>query len=806
MKFTLNWLKQYIDSGLNATELADRLTMAGLEVDSVEALCPDLDGVRVARVASVAPHPNADKLTLCQVEVEGEPRQVVCGAPNVRAGMLTAIALPGTTMPGGFKIKPAKLRGEKSEGMLCSARELGIGGEEGGIMDLPADLEIGAPLVAALDLEDVLVEVDLTPNRPDCASVLGLAREVGGFVGKRMTPPVAGPLPRLTGEGLPFTVTVTDTDCRRYAARLIEGVSIGPSPWWLKQLLLAVGLRPINNVVDVTNLVMLEYGQPLHAFDFARLSGAAIVVRKARPGETMATLDGATRELDSEMLMICDAERPVAVAGVMGGEGSQVTDATTSILLESAYFEPVSIRRTARRLNLSTDSSYRFERGVDPEGIPYALERAARLIVELAGGRLMDNGYDVVGELPGRASLDLRVRRTNELLGLAFSADRIAALLNSIEIATAKMDEETLRVTVPSFRVDLEREVDLVEEVARLHGYNAIPTALPAVPMRFAHRDAGRSLRQQVAAVLTGFGFHEAINYSFTSPAHCDLLGLAADDPARQLVPLVNPLVEDQSVMRSLLLPGLLENLRRNINHQQPDVRLFEVGKVFRHRDHATQPEEMMLLGCVMSGRRHPGASRLHYGEALVDLLDVRGVAEALFGELRLADRLILAADAVLPSYVAAGTGLALAVGATPVGWLGQVAPSVAKAFGIKQDAFYLSLNLDALAACEAAPKRFASLPKFPAVQWDLALVVADGVGGGDLLAAITEAGEQLIERAEIFDIYRGKNIAAGHKSVAIAITYRAEDRTLDDDTVGKVHERIIGLLESRFDAHLREA
>ena len=806
MKFTLNWLKQYIDSGLTPAELADRLTMAGLEVDAVEPLCHGMDDIRVARVVEVAPHPNADKLTVCQVEVAGETRQVVCGAPNVRAGMVTAIALPGTTMPGGFKIKPAKLRGEKSDGMLCSAKELGIGDEDAGIMDLPADLEVGASLVEALALKDVLVEVDLTPNRPDCASVLGIAREVGGFVGKRMTPPVAGPLPELSGQGLPFSVTVEDRDCPRYAARLLTNVTIGPSPWWLKRLLLAVGLRPINNVVDITNLVMLEYGQPLHAFDFAKLAGGAIVVRKARAGETMATLDGVERQLDSEMLMICDAERPVAVAGVMGGAGSQVTGATTEILLESAYFEPVSIRRTARRLNMSTDSSYRFERGVDPEGILHALERAARLIVDLAGATLVADGVDQVGTLPLPGELTLRVPRTRDLLGIELSADAIATLLNSIEITAVKQDEATLAVTVPSFRVDLEREIDLVEEVARLHGYNEIPTTLPLAPMRFPEADPARTLRQQVGTLLTGLGFHEAINYSFVTPRHFDMLGLAAEDPARRVVPLLNPLSEEQSVMRSHLLPGLLENVRRNVNHQRSDVRLYEVGKVFHHRDLATQPEEVTELACVLSGRRHPDAPRLYEGEAQVDIHDVKGVLESLLVDLRLTGRLQVVADRQSPSYVATGTGMVVLADERPVGRLGQLQPGVLKAFGIKQQVFFASLDLDAVTALQAAPKQFVALPKFPAVQWDIAVVVAEAVGGGDLLSAIAESDQPLLEKAEIFDVYRGKNIKAGYKSVAIAITYRAEDRTLDDATVGEIHEKIVGMILSRFDAHLREA
>ena len=808
MKFTLNWLKQYIDcSELTPAQLADRLTMAGLEVDAVEPLCHEIDDIVIARVESVAPHPNADKLTVCQVTAgEGDSRQVVCGASNVRAGLVTAIALPGVTMPGGFKIKPAKLRGEKSDGMLCSAKELGIGDDHGGIIELSADLTPGRSLVEALALKDVMVEVDLTPNRSDCASVLGIAREVGSFVGKKVTPPIAGPLPELVGGDLPFVVDVqAGEECPRYAARLIRGVKIGPSPWWLKRLLLAVGLRPINNVVDVTNLVMLEYGQPLHAFDFAKLAGGRVVVRMAQAGEKIVTLDDVERELDVDTLVICDAQKPVAVAGVMGGRDSQVDDATVDILLESAYFEPVGIRRAARRLNMSTDSSYRFERGVDPEGIPYALERAVQLIVETAGG-VVGGGVDLCGILPQPMELELRVQRTTDLLGVPFTADAVCGLLNSIQVAACKKDEATVSVRVPTFRVDLEREIDLIEEVARLHGYNEIPTTLPVVPMRFPETDSARSLKKRLSTLLMGLGCYEAINYSFVTPRHFDMLGLAEDDPARKVVPLLNPLTEEQSVMRSHLLPGLLENLRRNINHQQADVRLFEIGKVFHHRDLETQPEEVTELAVVMCGRRYPGSPRLYEGEVAVDIYDAKGLVEAVLADLRLTATVTIEADTSAPVYAEAAAALRLTGGGRELGRVARLEPKVLKKFGIKQEAFFVSIDLDALVELNAAPKVFAPLPKFPSVQWDIALLLGDQVGGGEMLAAIDADGDPLIEKAEIFDVYRGKNIEAGLKSVAIAVTYRADDRTLDDETVSRVHNKIVKMMQTRFDARLRDA
>lgn len=805
MKFTVNWLKKYIDFDLANADLADRLTMAGLEVDSIEELYPGLEGIKVALVREVKPHPNADRLSLCEVDDGQVVRRVVCGAPNVRAGMLTALAVPGTMMPEGFEIKPAKIRGEASDGMLCSASELGISAEKSGIMDLVGEFSPGLSLVEALDLKDTLIEVDLTPNRPDCASVIGIAREVGGFVGAKVKHPVSSALPELTGEGLPFSVVVEDPEaCPRYSARLIKGVKIGPSPWWLRRLLLAAGLRSINNVVDITNFVMLEYGQPLHAFDFAKLAGGRIIVRKAVAGEKTETLDGVARELDREMLLICDGERPVAVAGVMGGINSEVSDVTTDILLESACFDPVSIRRTSRQLNLATDSSYRFERGVDPQGTVRALERAVQLVVELAGGVAVPGGVDHKEGLKESGPITLRVRRCAELLGLDLDVDRIGGFLGSIEIPSRKISADTLEVTPPGFRVDLEREVDLIEEVARLVGYNEIPTTLPVVPLSFADQDPAREMQKRVATLMTAQGFNEAINYSFVSENHFDMLGLAVNHPARRTVRLLNPLAEDQNVMRTTLLPGVLENVRRNINHQRPDIRLFETGKVF-HPTGSEQPVEEQWLVAVVSGRRYPGAPVVHFGGAAADYYDIKACAENLFAELRRFD-IKLVAGSGLPEYASPGFYLAAMAGDRSIGGVGQLAAGTLKAFGIKNQVFFLELNLSSLEKVTAQAKAFTPLSRFPSVNWDLAMLVPEDVAAGEMLAAVVNCGEDIVESAELVDVFRGENIGDGHKSVAIAITYRDSDKTLEDETVQKVHQKIIELISSRFGGKLREA
>ena len=810
MKFTLNWLKEYIDLDLPAEVVANKLTMLGLEVDNVTELHRELEGVRVARIINVRPHPDADRLTLCDVTVGAEPFQVVCGAPNARPDLLTAIALPGVTLPSGMTVKKAAIRGQYSSGMLCSEKDLGISEDHSGIMELPDSANAGKSLAEALALRDTLIEVDLTPNRPDCTSVIGIAREVAGFTGQKLKQPVKNDLPVLTGEGVPFSVEVLDPeDCPRYAARLLNNVSIGPSPWWLKNRLLAVGLRPINNVVDITNLVMLEYGQPLHAFDFHRLNDAKIIVRRARPDEEMVTLDGEKRKLDPEMLLICDAEKAVAVAGVMGGENSEVIDTTRDILLESACFNPLSIRRTARRLNMGTEASYRFERGVDPEVAPRAMERAVQLLVQIAGAEVVPNGYDFIAGSKPRESIKLRVSRTNDLLGMQLDDLEIARCLESIELQVTRKDEDTLLVTPPSFRIDLEREVDLIEEVARLQGYNAIPSTMPVVPMSFPEQRPGLELQKKMAVILVSQGFSEAINYSFVDENYFDRLKLDSSDPNRAAVTLLNPLSEEQKIMRTMMLPSLLQNIQRNTSRQSNDIRLFEIGKVFHLLDGEPLPFENIRVAGVLSGRRHPGASLLHFGTRGVDLLDCKGIVELILHEVRLAEAVSLEfimENSEVPVYIRPGSFMVFRLGSKIIGHMGKIDGDVLKDFGIRQDVFFFDLDLDAIAGQEPASKSYSQLPKYPSVNWDIALIVPETVAAGDLLAAIDNAGESLVESAEIFDVYRGENVAAGHKSIAISLTYRSQEQTLDDKTVDKVHQRLIKLLEEGFQGKLRDA
>lgn len=809
MKFTLSWLNQFISTeGLTPAQIADKLTMLGLEVDSVEELFVELEKITTARIRDVTKHPDADKLTVCTVDTGTEILQVVCGAPNARAGMMTALAKPGVRLPDGTKIKKAKVRGVVSSGMLCSAMELGLTNDHSGILDLNGQLACGLPIAEALGLRDTVIEVDLTPNRPDCASVRGIAREVSSFTGGNLGPLVADITP-LTGVNIGYEVIIEAPDlCPRYAARKLTQVTIGPSPLWMQQRLTAVGMRPINNIVDITNYVMLESGQPLHAFDFTTLKEGKIIVRRPTARETtLTTLDGSQRQLDGEMLLICDAERPIAVAGVMGGLETEITDKTTTILLESACFNPISIRRTARKLGIPSEASYRFERGVDPNLADSALERAVVLMVEYAGARADVDGIDIYPGKKAPLQLQLRIDKVCSLLGLKLSHDEVTRYLQSIEFLVTPLNEIILDVIVPSFRVDIEREIDLIEEVARLVGYNEIPTSQPQIRMDYPKRDALRILRQEAARILTSQGFYEAINYSFVADNHLNLCRLAEDDYRRKVTRLLNPLSEEQSIMRSMLLPGMLENIRRNINFQQPDIRLFETGKIFLQQEPDSLPEERLQLCAVISGHRYPEAEPLYYSGQGSDFFDIKGAVANLLGLLRVTGNapLFQHYPVLIPPYCDPACAAMVMDGDTMVGSVGLVHPETLKGFGIKQQVYFFEIDLQHLLAMDRKVKKFTTLPKYPSVKRDISLVVPDSVPAGNLLQAIHAQKQKYLESADIFDVYRGKPIQAGYKSVALAVTYRSATATLDDQSVDKVHEKIVNSLMADFNACYRE-
>jgi phenylalanyl-tRNA synthetase beta chain len=814
MKFTFNWLQEYVDTGgKSAAEIADYLTMLGLEVDAVTELFPELAPLMTAQILSTSPHPESDHLQVCEVAVGSETLQIVCGAPNAREGLVTAIALPGMVLPDGNKIKASKVRGIPSSGMLCSERELGLSTDHAGILELPENTPHGQSFIQAVGLADTMIEVDLTPNRPDCASVIGIAREIAGITGRSLCLPVKNA--EISVSDGSFSVEVESPDlCPRYAARLIKGIQIGPSPVWLRNRLLAIGQRSINNIVDITNYVMMEYGQPLHAFDFKNLVGGKIIVRTPHPTEeTFTTLDGVERKISSEMLMICDSERPVAVAGIMGGMNSEVGSDTTDILLESACFNPVSVRKTARALNLATEASYRFERGVDPDGVLNAMERAVILIQQIAGGNCGHNqGIDLYKGRKQISAIPLRISRTSSLIGMDLDYNKITGLLESINILCSKKDEDTILVMPPSFRVDIEREADLVEEVARLIGYDAIPTSLPCVNLSYPEQEQGRLTRQQACRILTSIGFSEAINYSFSAEDHLDKMNLTTDDKRRSVVRLLNPLSEEQAVLRTMLLPGLLENVKRNINFQKTAIKLFEVGKVFHPTSINEQPIEKTHIAGVLSGNVHGSSSPLHYKPQLVNIYDAKGAVEFLLDELRLLDLPINPITFSIPSpeqtdhFADPLQTLLVHQGSQLFGTVGKFNNDTLRRFGIKHDVYYFDLDFDTICTLEPKLKSFSTLPIYPAVKRDISLLVPVHISAGDLHTAIANSNEKLIEHCEIFDIYTGEPIKEGWKSVALSLTYRSANKTLTEKNVEKSHYKIVDMLTSKFNGTFREA
>ena len=565
MLVSLKWLRDYVDVDVPAAELAERLTMAGLEVDALNEKGPAFRGVRVARILSLKPHPDADYLSLCEVTTGESTYPVVCGAGNIRVGDTVPLALVGATLPGDLVIRSSRIRGEVSEGMLCSEEELGIGADTSGIMILPPDLPLGGELEEVLNLGDAVLDIGVTPNRADCLSIVGVAREWAAIAGKELRYPATDVIENDEDIREITSVSILDSDlCPRYTARIIKNARIGPSPLWIRQRLEAVGLRPINNIVDVTNFVMMELGQPLHAFDFRFLEEGRIVVRRSREGEQFISLDGKERTLQADTLMICDGVKPVAIGGVMGGLNSEIQPDTDTIFLESAYFNPSSIRKTSRELAMGTDAAFRFERGIDPEGVIRALNRAARLIAEVSGGTLCKG---VIDEYPQKIrtvkGIPLRLRRVKDILGIAVPAEEIIRTLKSLEMTVESAGEGRFAVTPPTCRVDIAREIDLIEEIVRLHGYDRVPATLPGVSVITGISDGKRSVEGRLREIMTGAGYTEVINYSFISPNAVDQLGLGEADERRSHLRIQNPLTEEQAVLRTTMTYSLMLNAEK---------------------------------------------------------------------------------------------------------------------------------------------------------------------------------------------------------------------------------------------------
>ncbi len=802
MIVTYNWLKEFVDFDANPDELAALLTMLGLEVESMVKLGDGLDDVVVALVEEKRQHPNADKLSLCRVNNGKEVFDVVCGAQNFQQGDTVVMAQIGATLPGDLKIKRSKIRGEESCGMLCSEKELGLAEESAGIMVLsPGIAPLGTPVFTALGLKDTIFEIGLTPNRSDCLSLIGIARDIAAKLDLKIRYPHATLVEGTENTDSIIGVTIKDPElCPRYAARHISGCNIAPSPEWLVKRLAAIGIRSINNVVDVTNLVMMELGQPLHAFDCERLSGNRIVVRAAADGETFITLDNQARILTASDLVICDADRPVALAGVMGGLNSEIENSTTSILLESAFFKPAAIRKTAKRLSLHTESSHRFERGIDINGVVRALDRAASLIVVLAGGVLAKGAID---QYPGRCErtpIVFRPEKANELIGINLERDVILDILTRLECQVSHHDDGTTGVLPPSYRIDIEREIDLIEEIARLNGYDKIPATMPVARVASDRPTRHQEIEKQVRNLLVNCGLTEIINFSFTSPGAAGKLLLNEDDPRRSAIKLANPLVDEQSVMKTTLLPGLLETMARNINFRSLDLKLFEIRRVYLPVKGDDMPREPLCIVGAVTGSRDGDVWNRH--NEPVDFFDVKGIVESVLDFLDIGG-ISWATDSA-DSYYHPGKSCRILAGLDCIGSLGELHPTVQKNFEIEKSVFCFELDFEKLVKLSRTKKAIVAPSRFPDSSRDIAILIPEELAALKIIDCIKGVKSKEVEQVQIFDVYRGKGVPDGFKSIAVRVRYRSIERTLTEEEIVSLHKEIIANLVDKLRVTLR--
>ncbi len=802
MKVSLNWLKDYVEIQMGVKELVHLLTMSGLEVEEAISTGEGFEKVVIAEIGSIKKHPNADRLSLVEVRTDQEMFSIVCGATNIRVGQKVPLALIGARLPNGVEIKKSKIRGVPSEGMLCSEIELGVGQDATGIMILSPDLLLGSNFGEAVGLKDTILDISITPNRPDCLYVLGVAREVAALTHQKLRYPVSSL--SHNGEAIhrKTSVTLLDPDlCPRYVARMIGEVRIGPSPRWMSDRLEKVGIRSINNVVDVTNYVMMEYGQPLHAFDFELLEERRIIVRRAQEGEAFITLDGVKRILDGEMLMICDGVKPVAIAGVMGGLNSEIKEDTKTVLLESAYFNPMSNRRTSKKLGLETEAAYRFGRGIDYGGCLSAADRAAQLIQELTNGKVIEGVIDAYPAPIHPIPIRLSLRKIHQVLGIEIPARQVKIYLENLGSNIQEGEENTFLVTPPSFRGDLDREIDLIEEVARMDGYDQIPVTLPKGPPASQERDKGLYLERKAMEVLIHHGYHEVITYSFTSPSCWDHIGLLPDDPKRKHLRLLNPLTEELSAMRTSLIPGLMETARYNLSRKNSNLKLFELKKVFLPQAEEKLPKEVKCLaGLAMGLDQDP---HWMFTPREVDFYDVKGCLEDLLQTLHIKGIKFHRAEDI--PYLHPGKASKILLGDDVLGILGEVHPQISAQYEIHGKAYLFEIDFEQLVQSAGEGKRFRPLPKFPAIYRDLSVVVDHTLEAEKVAEKIWTFKQPFIDEINLFDIYRGAPVPIGKKSISLRIRYQANDRTLTDEEVNRYHEKVISQLRGIFQLELRQ-
>ncbi len=802
MKVSLNWLKQYIELKSSPEELAHSLTMAGLEVEEISKRGEIPDGVVVAKILSREKHPNSDHLSICQVDAgNGSVVQIVCGAPNCDAGNTVPLATLGTVFQGeegekDFVINKCKLRGVESFGMMCSERELGLSSEHGGLMILPSDLTPGTPLGDIIE-KDTVYTVEITPNRPDWLSHWGVARDIAALCGGRRFFPSTS-LPSVEGfESWGHLVDVQAKDlCPEYTARVIRGIKVGKSPQWLKERLESVGIRSINNIVDVTNFVMMEFGIPLHAFDTRFLDEKRIVVRRAEEGEKITALDGKEYQLDSSMLVIADAKKPVAIAGVMGGEYSGVVDDTTEILLESAYFKPSSIRATSRKLGLTSDASYRFERGVDPDMLENASARAAGLILEVAGGTLVSTLVKVSSMKPNHPRILCRFSKIRSLLGMDVSNERMIEIFRLLGLGVSDMTDDTCLVTIPGFRADIRENADLAEEVARIHGLDKLP-AIPVNAKRVASfRADAYSAMEQLRNQLTAAGLDECVNTSMIDEKSAlgDLI-FEKDD----LLAMNNPISLDLAILRPSLLPGMLATVKRNVSRKNSNLALFEMGRVFC-KNPAKYPEERDELVILLTGRAHPERYSAERNVAY-DFYDVKGILESLLETRRIQNFSFAAAKD--PRFVD-GVCAELKIDGKSAGIFGKFNDRMTKGMRLGHDLFGGVIQLDRFLTAEEKSSLYVPISQFPPVSRDVAFVAPRELENSKVIEFIWNADVPNLVNVEIFDVFTGEPLKDGARSMAYSLTFRSSERTLTDQEVNDTHEKLRAKLASGLGVELR--
>ncbi len=793
MKVPMSWFADYTDmSGITAKQYAHEVTMTGSKVENIENLGDSIENVVTGKILSVKPHENSDHLVICQVDLGDETVQIVTGAPNVKEGQIVPVAKHQSKLPGGVTIKKGKLRGVESCGMMCSHEELGLtaadlGYEpEYGILILPEDTAVGMDIRDYFGLNEDVIEYEITSNRPDCFSVIGLARETAVTFNRPFN--VKKPAFTESGDNIEnhLSVEVKDTDrCLRYAARMVKNVKIGPSPKWLVQRLRACGVRSINNIVDITNYVLLEYGQPMHAFDLRDLAGGKIIVRRAEEGEVIKTLDEVDRKLTSETLVISDAEKAVAIAGVMGGFNSEIKDDTSTVIFECATFDAVSVRLAAQRAGLRTEASSRYEKGLDVNNVIPAMERACELVEMLGCGEIACGIIDVKGNIKEQKVHQFRPDKINAFLGTDISKEEMADILTRLEFT---VDTDAMTIIAPTFRPDIEAEADIAEEIARIYGYDKIPTTQVSGAAQ-GKKTPLQSARDKAMNILTSCGLNEIYAYTFTSPSVFDKLRLDGDSPLRNCVKITNPLGEDTSVMRTTTISSMLERLSHNYNHRNETAGLFEIDKIYIPKGASELPDEPEMISIGM------------YGSG-IDFYDIKGVCEKLFENMYI-DSVRYSAVKTNPSFHP-GRSAEISVDGNVIGIVGEIHPEVLENFEIGTPCYVAQIDFTEMVKYINAERRYAGLPKFPAVTRDIAMIIDEDVPVADIEDVIKTSAGKLLTGIRLFDIYKGKQIPEGKKSVAYSVIFRASDRTLTDEEINKILEKVLKNLEDKLQAQLR--